>query len=88
VFCPENGDPAKVKPKLYIDRDRFNLATGQGFLLGVDDARVSITARLGFESEVARLDTLLNDPAAGVPLGENFEALAAAQRRRASDERG
>jgi putative selenate reductase len=88
VFCPENGDPAKVKPKLYIDRDRFDLATGQGFLLEVDDALMSINARPGFESEVARLDTLLNDPAEGVPLGQNFEALGAAQRRRASDESG
>ena len=68
VFCPENGDPAQVKPKLYLDRDRFDMAEGQGFLLRADDGRASITARAGSEAELDRLDRLLNDPAEGVPL--------------------
>jgi putative selenate reductase len=68
VFCPENGDPAQVKPKLYLEEDRFAMAEGQGFLLSADEGRASITARAGFEAELGRLDQLLNDPAEGVPL--------------------
>ncbi len=68
VFCPENGDPAQVKAKLYLNEDRFAMAEGQGFLLGGDGGRTSISARLGFEKELGKLDRLLNDPAEGVPL--------------------
>jgi putative selenate reductase len=68
VFCPENGDPAQVKARLYLDEDRFAMAEGQGFLLSADDGRASLTARAGFEAELGKLDRLLNDPAEGVPL--------------------
>jgi putative selenate reductase len=68
VFCPENGDPAQVKPKLYLDEGRFAMAEGQGFLLGADEDGVTITPRAGSEAELARLDQLLDDPAEGVPL--------------------
>ncbi|MDH3607248.1 MAG: 4Fe-4S dicluster domain-containing protein [Acidimicrobiia bacterium] len=68
VFCPENGDPAQVKPKLYLDRGRFELGTGQGFLLRPDGDGVSIKARQGSEPEIERLDRLLNDPAEGLPV--------------------
>jgi hypothetical protein len=44
------------------------MAEGQGFLLGADAGRASITARAGSEAELGRLDQLLNDPAEGVPL--------------------
>jgi putative selenate reductase len=68
VFCPENGDPAQVKARLYLDEDRFAMAEGQGFLLGAEGGRTSITARTGFKAELGKLDRLLNDPAEGVPL--------------------
>ena len=68
VFCPENGDPAQVKAKLYLNEDRFAMAEGQGFLLGADEGRTSIIAPAGFEGELGRLNQLLNDPAEGVPL--------------------
>lgn len=68
VFCPENGDPAQVKPKLYLDRGRFELGTGQGFLLRADGDGVSIEARQGHEAETERLDELLNDPSEGIPI--------------------
>lgn len=68
VFCPEDGDPAKVKPKLYLDPDRFALAAGQAFLLSAAADGVAIAATPGFEAEVTRLDALLNDPAEGIPL--------------------
>jgi len=33
VFCPEDGDPAQIKPKLFTDPDLFAARDGQGFLL-------------------------------------------------------
>lgn len=33
TFCPEDGDPAKIKPRLYSDADLFAGREGQGFLL-------------------------------------------------------
>ena len=45
VFCPENGDPAKIKAKLYLDEDRFQAAQGQGFFVSADGADLAIEAR-------------------------------------------
>ena len=58
VFCPEDGDPAQVKPKLYTDPEVFAGREGQGFLLAdgivvdarADDDTVSLVQRL-LESE-------------------------------------
>ena len=33
TFCPENGDPAKIKPRLFTDASLYESRTGQGFLL-------------------------------------------------------
>ena len=33
TFCPEEGDPAMIKPRLYSDADLFAGREGQGFLL-------------------------------------------------------
>ncbi|MBT8240276.1 MAG: 4Fe-4S dicluster domain-containing protein [Acidimicrobiia bacterium] len=44
TFCPEDGDPAQVKPKLYTDRSVFAARTDQGFLIEngqVVDARAN-----------------------------------------------
>ena len=68
VFCPENGDPAQVKPKLYLDRNRFEMASGQGFLLTASNGSIDVHAQAGFESEVGRLADLLNDPGEGLPV--------------------
>jgi putative selenate reductase len=68
VFCPENGDPAQVKPKLYLDPDRFAASSGQGFLLAGAAGGVTVTARPGSEAETGRLVRMLNDPVEGIPL--------------------
>ncbi len=68
VFCPENGDPAQVKPKLYLDRGRFDGAEGQGFFLTPAGDGVTIGARAGYESELPRLGELLNDATQGIPI--------------------
>jgi putative selenate reductase len=68
VFCPENGDPAQVKAKLYIDEHRFEEGAGQGFLLSAGEGEVIIASRPGFESELPRLHEILNDAEQGFPL--------------------
>ncbi len=48
TYCPEEGDPAFIKPRLYTDPDLFNTRTGQGFLVvdgSVIDARADETSR-------------------------------------------
>jgi putative selenate reductase len=68
VFCPENGDPAKVKAKLFLDRRRFESAEGQGFLLERANGDVAITPKTGAEAEVPLLLRLLNDAEEGIPV--------------------
>ncbi len=78
TFCPEDGDPAKVKPRLFTTPEVFNGRTGQGFLLGEhgteDDGapegdRTGVLARDGDE-EAGRLVAELLGTEAGNPLGE------------------
>ena len=33
TFCPEHGDPAQIKPRLFTDATVFSGRSGQGFLL-------------------------------------------------------
>ena len=64
TFCPERGDPAMIKPRLYTDRALFESRDGQGFLVAGD--RV-IEAR----ADAAAVDTVQRLLAADVgnPLG-------------------
>lgn len=68
VFCPEEGDPAHVKPKLYLDPERFAADTGQGFLIEGIGEKMKVTARAGFESEVPTLTALLERYDEGLPV--------------------
>lgn len=68
TFCPEDGDPAQVKPRLYLDAGRFEAAQGQGFLVVADGGGVRVVAKPGYEKEVPVLEGLLNAPE-GIPLG-------------------
>ncbi len=47
VFCPEDGDPAQIKPKLYLDPSRFAVATGPAFLLDGHDGDLTVTPKTG-----------------------------------------
>jgi len=67
VFCPEQGDPAEVKPALFLDRDRFSLGDRPGFLLSHVDGRVVVTPAPGLDEDAARLGEVLNGPQ-GLPL--------------------
>ncbi len=67
TFCPENGDPAVIKPRLYLDPARFDAAEGDRFLLALSDGTVSVTASDGVESEVPSLLSVLRADE-GLPL--------------------
>jgi putative selenate reductase len=64
TFCPENGDPAVIKPRLFTDRSVFEGRTGQGFLL----ADGAVAGRVGDEAN-ARVVAALLGTAQGNPLG-------------------
>jgi putative selenate reductase len=58
TFCPENGDPAMIKPRLYLDHARFSAAEGPRFLIGVD-GEISATAGGGADDQLPRLLSVL-----------------------------
>ena len=69
TFCPENGDPAQIKPRLYLDRDRFDAADGQRFFVEIDgepngqkQGAVTATPAGGADAELTTLIALLNAP--------------------------
>jgi len=68
TFCPEVGDPAQVKPRLYLDRSRFDAATGPRFLLEPGGDGWSVRPGGGADAELPTLVALLRD-AEGLPLG-------------------
>ena len=37
VFCPEEGDPALIKPRLYLTEERFAVEAEQAFLVHVEE---------------------------------------------------
>lgn len=68
VFCPENGDPAQIKAKVYVDQERFSGSSGQGFLVTTADGNLKLEARDGFDGELPRLHQILTDADEGIPL--------------------
>lgn len=67
TFCPETGDPAQVKPRLYLDRTRFEAARGPRFLLErAGDGWTAVPAE-GADGELPTLAALLRAPE-GLPL--------------------
>jgi len=68
TFCPEEGDPAEIKPRLYLDRGRFAAEAGsQAFLVQQANGGLEITATAGFEDEIERLHLVL-DSEEGLPV--------------------
>jgi putative selenate reductase len=67
TFCPEEGDPAQIKPKLYLDESRFNDAPGQAFHLVRSGSDVTVSAADGWDGELGTLvEVLAGDQ--GVPI--------------------
>lgn len=67
TFCPEHGAPFEVKPRLYLDPQRFATAPGQAFLVGAENGGFMATAAPGYEAELPNLVHLLNAEE-GLPL--------------------
>jgi putative selenate reductase len=73
TFCPEEGDPAQVKPRLYTDPELFAARQdqGQGFLI---DGTTVVASRTGdgpgSDTAAATVGALLAS-AAGNPLGSS-----------------
>ena len=66
TFCPENGDPAMIKPRLYLDESRFAAAEGPRFLIGTGDA-ITASAAGGADADIPRLLSVLTADE-GLPL--------------------
>ncbi len=64
TFCPENGDPAQIKPRLYTSASVFDGRSDQGFLL---DDRGDVVARRADPDAVELVERLLASDA-GLPL--------------------
>ena len=67
TFCPEEGDPAQIKPKLYLDDARFAEAEGQAFHLIDNAGVVSVLAADGWDSELETLSAVIAGDQ-GVPI--------------------
>ncbi|MEQ8842136.1 MAG: hypothetical protein RIB98_14230 [Acidimicrobiales bacterium] len=68
VFCPETGDPAQIKPKLYTDPDLFAAREGQGFLLEGDRVVASRVDDADAREETVSLVEQLLRTEQGLPL--------------------
>jgi putative selenate reductase len=62
TFCPEDGEPWNVKPRLFLDRDRFaNDPTDRpAFLIEAGNGGFNVTASEGFEDQVEPLQTIFH----------------------------
>jgi len=66
TFCPESGDPAQIKPRLFTDQSRFQHADGPRFLLE-GAGRIEAQPAGGADEHLPTLLQLLNS-AEGLPL--------------------
>jgi putative selenate reductase len=62
TFCPEIGAPWLVKPRLFLDAERFAAepASRPGFLIEAFGDRIAVTPKPGYEADVAALTDILN----------------------------
>jgi putative selenate reductase len=67
VFCPEEGDPAFIKPRLYLDAGRFAAAEGQAFLVEGRGEDIRVSSKAGWEADLPVLADLLR-ATEGLPL--------------------
>jgi putative selenate reductase len=67
TFCPEVGDPAVVKPRLYTDAARFADAGRPGFLVRRTNGSVAVEPAGGLQDDADTLESLLNAEE-GLPL--------------------
>lgn len=59
TFCPEDGDPAKIKPKLFFSERRFGQADRPSHLVGRDDGDVVINSTAAARDQTQTLRSIL-----------------------------
>ncbi len=67
TFCPEDGDPAQIKPRLHIDEARFSGASGQAFVLTANGLNLEAVAAGGWDRELETLAAVIAGDQ-GVPI--------------------
>lgn len=67
TFCPETGDPAEVKPRIFLDAEVFRLRDGQRFRVVRDDGDLAAVPATGWEAEAGRV-TMIVAGEQGLPL--------------------
>ena len=62
VFCPEEGDPAQIKPRMFIDAERFALEPPerQAFLIEPNGEGFTLVATAAAAAESPTLTAMLN----------------------------
>lgn len=68
TFCPETGDPARVKPRLYFGQREFSSDRGQRFHLSTDGSELLVESAGVAELEAQRLHALLTSPEDSPPI--------------------
>jgi putative selenate reductase len=69
TFCPEEGEPWLVKPRLFLDATRFAAEPGgrPAFLVDAADGGIGVIAAAGFEADLKPLSRILNEEE-GLPI--------------------
>ncbi len=70
TFCPERGDPAMLKPRLYTSPHRFEADDRPAFLIGMVDGVPTVTAKDTCQTEVDTLRSVIGGDT-GLPLQTN-----------------
>ncbi len=68
TFCPEDGDPAKIKPRIFTDRSVFEGRTGQGFLLDGTGLEAAVLESRPGDEDAAEIVANMLSSTAGNPL--------------------
>ena len=68
TFCPERGDPSRVKPRMFLDAARFGADTGPAYLVTTADGRLVVTGSPAVDPRDLGLVTALVTAAEGLPI--------------------
>jgi putative selenate reductase len=68
TFCPEDGDPAQIKPRIFTDRSVFEGRTGQGFLLDGTGLEAAVLESRPGDEDAAEIVANMLSSTAGNPL--------------------
>ena len=67
TFCPERGDPSRVKPRVFLDENAFGAEPGQAYLVKAVDGRLVVEASPAGEGDLDLVAALVG-AAEGLPI--------------------